>query len=399
MENKEIKQNFFKNLNYKVNAMNKTSIILFILIYALILGGIVGLVANNSDDSNYLFIPPYEHVFYNDEVSSQFSIVGLRTFDDDDEMTLKYRVVAGIEDRYIESDTSSSKIDPNYEITRFKMNAGTSKTLTGQVNSIYYFTEHTGYTAPTYHTYILDNTSIKQNPKTIYSEIEYEKDGEVKAATFKEEIFLNMTNSEMSALAASYDVMQDSNPEASGVTLKDISNQTSQSEFGKLYFIAVSSDDGYNGGARISIDDRTIPYHVDMQSWILTSDNEYLPYIGVYNYTSETHTYTETNDLIDSRLNGEYICAKLVYYFGENANEKYTYYYKQAIDKLPTSFNSENSTTEPNDDTVDTVNTNTENIWWGIGIGVGAVALSLIGVVVYIQTKKHKKSKTKEKES
>ena len=43
-------------------------------------------------DFTYVNEPNYEHQLYNEEISPQISIVGLRTFNDNDEETLKYSI-------------------------------------------------------------------------------------------------------------------------------------------------------------------------------------------------------------------------------------------------------------------------------------------------------------------
>ncbi len=160
-------KSFFGNLNAKINKLSKTAMILVLAVYAVILGGIYTLVTVTR---NYLVIPEYEHVYFNEQVNPKITIKGRRTFDDSNKMTLKYSVNVSTYGRI----SASSSVDPGYSLTDFKMSAATVDTITSKApNNMYYFTEYTTYTTPTTHYYSLDNTSVNQHPNTIYTMIQY----------------------------------------------------------------------------------------------------------------------------------------------------------------------------------------------------------------------------------
>ena len=74
-----------------------------------------------------------------------------------------------------------------------------------------------------------------------------------------------------------------------------------------------------------------------MQSWIVTEDGEYLPFIGVYNYTGVSKRFSNSGREIDERLKPEYIAVKVVYR-DETNKQEYVSYLKQDITKIKGTF-------------------------------------------------------------
>ena len=94
----------------------------------------------------------------------------------------------------------------------------------------------------------------------------------------------------------------------------------------------------YLAGVRITVDDSiNEKFHIDMQSWIITEDGEYLPFIGVYNYTGVSKRFTNSGKEIDTRLKPKYIAAKVVYKDETNKTE-YASYIKQEITEVKGTF-------------------------------------------------------------
>ena len=80
-ENNNQKTEFSINkINRIISKINKSGLILIVVVYIVILSLALGMVGK---DISYVNEPNYEHVFYNKEISPQITIVGVRDFDDD----------------------------------------------------------------------------------------------------------------------------------------------------------------------------------------------------------------------------------------------------------------------------------------------------------------------------
>lgn len=374
-------KSFFGNLNAKINKLSKTAMILVLAVYAVILGGIYTLVTVTR---NYLVIPEYEHVYFNEQVNPQITIIGRRTFDDSNKMTLKYSVNVSTYGRI----SASSSVDPGYSLTDFKMSAATVDTITSKApNNMYYFTEYTTYTTPTTHYYSLDNTSVNQHPNTIYTMIQYKKNGNTQIATFKEDIWLFPSDNDIASFDTYY-----SNPANQDATSRNI-NDKQNAQIANIQFVASNQTDYYSSGLKITMNklDYTSRHHVDMQSWILTEDGKYLPFIGVYSYSQQKTNYSQTGISVYKQLKPQYICSKLRYYFSETEFEDY--YFKQEFSKLATSLSSTPSTGD--DGTGKTPNANKTAII--VAVSCTCAVLVCGGVCGgIILSKKYKKTKENE---
>lgn len=337
---KDIKKNYEESTIGKINRIiskiNKTGLILLIICYIAILSVALSFVGK---DISYISEPNYEHKFYDNEITPQIAITGLRTFDDSNEMTLKYRFYVSISGRLV------NNVDPKYDITNFRMFANTKATLTDkQPNSTYFFTEHTTYKTPVSHQFVMDNSQKGQNPSTVYVRLQYEKDKVTKVSTFKENIYLQPTSDDILGMNNWYDANIDTKPSATSISgAKDLNKSVGTLEVISYKNLDTNNKETgvYKTGMKIKIRDNSIKkFHIDMQSWILTKDGEYLPFIGVYNYTGYSKTYTASVSDIDYRLNPEYIVAKLTY-LDENNKEYNTCYFKQNINDIRSTYPSE----------------------------------------------------------
>ena len=323
-----MKQNIFSKLNSKLEKLSKTTLILILVVYALILGGIYALVTVTR---SYLVTPEYEHVYFDEQVNPQITIIGRRTYDDEDKMTLKYSVNVSIYGRI----SASSTVDPGYSLTDFKMSAATVSSLTSKSPSnMYYFTEYKTYTTPTTHYFTIDNSSVNQHPITLYTMIQYKKGGNTAISTYREDVFLYPEASDIAKIDEYYNLASSEN-----ATSRNIVNKNSE-QIANVQFIASDQTSSYSSGVKITMQNLGYNYkhHIDMQSWILTEDGKYLPFIGVYSYSQQKSNYTQSGISIDKRLNPKYIVSKVRYYFSDG--EYSDFYFKQSFDKLPSSFQS-----------------------------------------------------------
>lgn len=55
-------------------------------------------------------------------------------------------------------------------------------------------------------------------------------------------------------------------------------------------------EDFYRFKININIEKNEEPYHVDMQSWFVTNNNQIIPFIGVYNYTNLDENFESVTD-------------------------------------------------------------------------------------------------------
>ena len=367
-------------INNIIGKMNKTSLVLIVACYVGVLLFALSLIKS---DFTYVNEPNYEHQVYNEEISPQISIVGLRTFNDNDEQTLKYSISVNVSARYEAGGT-----DPKYKITNFRMMASTKAKLTDEnPNSTYYFTEHSTFSTPITHTFTVDNGSKGQHPSTFYVRLQYETDNGTNIETFKENVFVLPTEQEKSLMSEWYKINSEENKKISAVNIKV---SKSEDPIGVLEFqVRKSTEENkkgiYEAGTRIRITDTNVEkFHIDMQSWVVTKSGEYLPFIGVYNYTGPSLRYTNTYREIDERLNPEYIVAKIVYRDKNTNKVEEISYFKQKFTNINETFS---TNVEVGDDSGNTVTSN-RGILTAVAIASSVVIIGATVAVSYVVLKK-----------
>ena len=369
-----MKQNIFSKLNSKLEKLSKTTLILILVVYALILGGVYALVTVTR---SYLVTPEYEHVYFDEHVNPQITIIGRRTYDDEDKMTLKYSVNVSIYGRI----NASSTVDPGYSLTDFKMSAATVSSLTSKSPSnMYYFTEYKTYTTPTTHYFTIDNSSVNQHPITLYTMIQYKKGSNTAISTYREDVFLYPEASDIAKIDEYFSLASSEN-----ATSRNIVNKNSE-QIANVQFIASDQTSSYSSGVKITMQNLGYNYkhHIDMQSWILTEDGKYLPFIGVYSYSQQKSNYTQSGISIDKRLNPKYIVSKVRYYFSDG--EYSDFYFKQSFDKLPSSFQSAPSAAD-NEENPQPNNNKALTIALLVGLIVVVLGLSTTFAIIIIRKK------------
>lgn len=314
-------------INRIIGKINKTGLILIVLCYIVILSFALSMIGK---DISYVTEPNYDHQYYNNEISPQISIVGVRDFDDNKKESLKYSVSVNIAGRQV------NNVDPGYKITSFRMFASTKNEITNQLpDGTYYFTEHNTYSTPITHNYSINNSEVGQHPSTFYVRLEYEKDGGKKVTTFKENVFIQPTSNDIDGMDSWYHANIDTTVSAINIKPSDDGASVGVVEF-------QSYDDSENkdiikAGLRIKITDTNLSkFHIDMQSWIITKDGKYLPFIGVYNYTGPSLRYSNTSKDINKNLKPEYLAAKVVWTDAKGVQHEN--YFKQKIDQINDNF-------------------------------------------------------------
>jgi len=330
-ENKVQKNEFsIAKINRIISKINKTGLILIVLCYV----GVLALALNMvGKEISYVVEPNYNHQFYNGTISPQLTIVSQRLIDDG-ELDLRYSVSVNIAGRLVDEK------DPKYKISSFRMFASTKANLEDKLpNNTYYFTEHTTYSTPITHTFSINNNDKGQHPSTFYVRLQYEKDDVTKVETFKEEIFLQPTTEDIDGMNSWYYANEGTTNSAA-----NINASTSKGSVGLIEFQSYPEEtDGkktgiLKTGLRIQVKNNDVKkFHIDAQSWVVTKDGKYLPFIGVYNYTGPSMKYTNSLRDIDADINPEYIVAKVVYRDENNKTEEVSYF-KQKIDSINNQF-------------------------------------------------------------
>lgn len=376
-------------INRIISKINKTGLILIVAVYVAILSFALSTVGK---DISYINEPNYEHQFYNKEISPQITVVGVREFDDDHghEHT-KYNVSVNIAGRQIDSK------DPNYKINSFRMFANTKKEISDkELSGTHYFTEHTTYSTPITHSFTMDAEHGDGNPSTFYVRLQYDKDGTEKIATFKEDVFLQPTSDDEDGMSDWYLINTEKSPSAANIF--GVNDQTKPVGVIELQAYKDTDEEGkytgkYLAGVRISVDESiNEKFHIDMQSWIVTEDGEFLPFIGVYNYTGVSKRFTNSGKEIDTKLKPKYLAAKVVYRDETNKTE-YTSYIKQEITELRETFSS-NQEVGINGD-AGNVTTDLRSLYIGIIIASVISLTAIIFACSYTYLKKQEKKNLK----
>ncbi len=363
-------------INRIISKINKTGLILIVICYIAILSLALSMVGK---DISYVSEPNYEHQFYNTTITPQLTIVSQRVIEDG-ELDLRYSVSVNIAGRHIDDK------DPKYKISGFRMFASTKSKLEEKLpNSTYYFTEHSTYSTPITHTFSINNNEKGQHPATFYIRLQYENNGVTDVETFKEVIFLQPTTSDIDGMNDWYVANENTTNSAA-----NINASTTEGPVGLIEFQSYNEEkDGketgiIKAGLRIQVkNNNEKKFHIDAQTWVVTEKGEYLPFIGIYNYTGPSMKYTNSLRDIDKDIKPAYIVAKVVYRDANNKTEEISYF-KQKIENINDTFLTD--TQIGNDAGVETANNRTTYI---VVASVAAVALvAVIVAVSYVVLKK-----------
>ena len=273
----------------------------------------------------------------------------------------------------------------------FRMFASTNQNITDdKPNNTYYFTEHTTYTTPITHSFTVDNHDKSQHPSTFYVRLQYEKDGVTKVATFKEDLFLQPNKDDIAEMDAWYNANLDTHPSASNIRKNDVDAPVGVFEIQAYEEVENGQPTGIiKSGIRIKVTDSNVnKFHMDAQTWIVTESGEYLPFIGVYNYTGPSLRYTNTLKDIDKKLKPQYIVAKIV--FTDDQGNEFFNYFKQDITKINDTFLTD---TQIGVDAGAIVKNN-KGLYIALTIASSfAVAVAVVGIVIIVANSKKRKEK------
>lgn len=384
--NKENKRNDFSisTINRLISKINKFGLVLIIAIYILILSFTLSLVGK---EISYVNEPTYEHQLRKVDISPQIALTGNYTFEDGhNHAHTKYSVSVNVAGEQIDNK------DPKYKITNFRMFAATKESLTDSKNEgNHYFTEHTTFSTPITHTFSMDSSHEGNHPSTFYVRLEYVKNEVTKIRTFKENVFLQPTEKDIDELDLWYNTNKDGE-KISASNIYDSTDKIEDNIVGKFETQCyMDTEEGiatgiYKAGVRIVIDeDLDKEFHIDMQTWIVTEDGEYLPFIGVYNYTGPSKKYTNSLKDINEDLKPRYIAGKIVYYDEDcksDEDAKVTYF-KQDINQIQNTFSTHSET---GSDAGEIIKNNTP-LYIGLSVlgAFAAAALVIAGSMIYVK--------------
>lgn len=288
-------------INKKINSLNKITLMILVLLYSVILGLTVTFVKGKEDYNNPL-IPKYDHINYNDAISTTYQIVHQYSFNSKDEMSVSVGVNARL-------------------YTRPGMVANKREFMTKALldnNRMYYFTQYSGYNYSVIHNQLI-STKDNSSPVTLYSSMEYfDADGVKKYNSFKEDI-LTLKNEDLEGYYSE-----------------------NKSEIIKIEISPILKGDEYEFTFKVKInpidETQNLTIHADVQSWGVSSDGKIYPFMGYYNYSNLYNDRMEdTSKRLPLKLGVTHIYVKVLYYesydkFGSvNNSEEVLYKYELPV--------------------------------------------------------------------
>lgn len=277
--------------------LNRTTIFLLILAYVFLLLGILfisfpGTFLNNNGN---VIKTDFPHVLYDEDLSAIIKISNL----------VKKEENSTEEDKLFNQFSISAAINKNSDISISKYQLYYNAVYGD--GSVKYFSTNKRSSFP--HTYqMLTRTKVPNRQiEEISGEIHYEVAGENRVLKYSEKI-LKLTTKEMNnAELVNSSIVEDVFKIDFTPSYYDISN--------------------YNYKINIEVTDQSQKYHLDMQSWVESSEGRTYPLLGVYNMQYKEKKFASTdNEKIAQVTHPENIYFKVNYY--DNDAKLSTYLYR-----------------------------------------------------------------------
>lgn len=285
MNNKKVKivenVTWVAKLNNTIGALNRLTLMILVLVYGAVLFT-VGMIA--SPKAQTTVIPEYDHIEYSEDVSLALAVFN------------NYPLTW--------TETSKNTIGVNaYIFRRTGMQAHNMEfKLRALLDDgfMYYFTQMNGYDAPITHTYTMQNVS--KMPESFFMHLRYtDVNAQRQEYSFKEDL-LTLSKKEL----VNYNDTNES--EDIGIVLNFTENKEFNSETSQNEVISYRVDFG------IDIANKDQQYHVDVQSWVVSENQEIYPFIGYYNYSNKSTNIRMSNRMLPARLNPEFMYVRVQYY-------------------------------------------------------------------------------------
>lgn len=294
---------WIETLNRSIGALNRITLILIIVMYSAFVFTI-GMIV--SPKAQTVVVPDFAHMEYSDDISLALAIFN------------NYPVTW--------TETSKNTIGVNaYIFRRTGMEAHNMEfKLKAQLQNefMYFFTQMNGYNAPITHTYTMQG--VTEMPKTFFMHLRYtDVDGIRKEHSFREDVF-TLNKRDLNRYETEY---ESDNIE---IILNMTKNTSFNAETNQNEVVSHRIDFGIN------IANKNQEYHVDVQTWAVSSDQKIYPFIGYYNYTNKSTNIRMSNRILPQRLDPEYMYVRVVYYTTQSSLSE-QYIVEEILYKLPIS--------------------------------------------------------------
>jgi len=293
------------------NKLNTISIFLLVVIYGVLLGLIYSYIYPKY---NYVVPLNYESGSYNDEINPHIFIRGTAKHisEEDDTLRVDYRVFA-----YIKQTGSVKPTNVRYAYS------GLDK---AGFMDYFYESSKNGSNVPVSH-YVVASSRYPggEGYEKFFIKARYKMPVGVDEYVTKE-------------LELSEEVI-----ELTQLDLVDpkFSNTSSIDDLITVSFKFIDSgvtSTTYKTNMKIEFEDLTVPYHVNVQTWLVTEDNQIYPYLGLYNYSTRENFNPYYDTPVNKYVNPEFLYMKLDY-TNEEGNIT-NIYYKISIEDLLEANNS-----------------------------------------------------------
>ena len=340
-----------KSIINLIGKLNTATLAVFAALYIVCLTLV--LIAVNPKYS-YAIEPNCEHNTGYSEVSNSFQVIFIRDLQDN-KVVENYSIRMSINSRTSFED----KTDKGYSIVRYQSEYMQTD------NHEYYFDEVTNRTTSFSKT---TYTGEGHEPTTFYSKLKYVDDANnAKTVTFKEKMLEKPTS------------------------LSDYANGNVV-KFGDVQFIyqvvSTKTDGQQNISMRV-VSTTNKAYHIDVQTWLLTEDNELLTFAGAYGLNNGTWNAYEQK-VIDQLKAKAVVCKMIAYFDGE----EFEMHYMAEIDSLKEAYSD-----FENVDAEKVVLNQAKNINKVIAITLISATFACVVTIVIICIVRVKKNKNKEKEA
>lgn len=266
--------------------LNNGTILIIIAAYIVLLLALIIMVIPKY---NYTSVPDYSHTMINKDISGYFKLTSTITSNSKGDIDQTQTLTVFIAENNIDGSNEEKDIKVNYEISGL--------TNKDTMDYMYSGSRATYSVVPVQHTLISNSSVDGGNYKKLFGKINYETTNENGIQEQKEYKFSE------SILTLSKKELKNATNEKK--TIKDVVSVSASA-------VKSSEADYYETNTNVNINIQTKLYHLDYQSWIVTSDGNIYSLAGFYNVSySERPTLTAMNK-ISSNLDVEYIVLKVV---------------------------------------------------------------------------------------
>lgn len=358
------KENLLTKINNVILKINRPALVAIVLIYAVIL---ILLITVLFPKQSFVATPTFPHQITEKDMKVEITIRPTNRINSNKDLTTIFNIATKLEGNFEIGETE------RYEMPNFQM----SSLLTS--NKMLYFTEYSDRTMikTTTHNYSINNSDEVKIPKEFYIRLKYiDKDDTEQTLTYEEKV-LSLGNKRR---YSNYNIIADAEKHSD----KDRKTQV------RIDFYGKNQDNDFSLRSMIEVVDTTVPYHIDMQSWVIADNGEVLMTSGIYGLNNKT--VHNTSDLVPLDIKPQYVFSQLNYY--EEGKEPQTIYYSEKISDLPETiadFPDDPTTASP-----DSLRLNTVEYIIIAVVGVGILYL-IVKIIVNNKNKKKPNEKNIDK--